>query len=97
MTDKPIESPQEQTVEKSDGIKGIRSEGIVDWRETLPAAEFCCWVIVLLAPMLRLVNGAAVTDDQFYIQVGLVTLALSGAVTLRILNWRRARQSRQKI
>ncbi|BBO35563.1 hypothetical protein [Lacipirellula parvula] len=63
-----------------------------DWRETLPAAEFCCWVVVLLAPILRLINGAAVTDDQFYIQIALVTLTLAGAVSLRIWNCRRARR-----
>jgi hypothetical protein len=42
--------------------------------------------------MLRWINGAAVTGDQFYMQVGLVTLALLGAISLRIWNWRRARR-----
>lgn len=69
---------------------GTDSEA-VNWRDALPAAEFCFWVIVLLAPMLRLINGAAVTDDQFYVQAGLVTLPLAGAVMLRIVNWGWAR------
>ncbi len=34
-----------------------------------PAIEFCCWVVVALCPFLRWVNGAAVTRDQFWIQV----------------------------
>lgn len=84
MTDRSTE-PE---VEEADGM----DSDAVDWRETLPAAEFCCWVVVALAPMLRWINGAAVTDDQFYIQVGLVTMALAGAVTLRIWNWRRTRR-----
>lgn len=87
MTDNSIEPQSESDVVELDGMKNEA----VDWRETLPAAEFCCWVVVLLAPMLRWINGAAVTDDQFYIQVGLTTMALSGAVTLRIWNWKRAR------
>lgn len=53
-----------------------------------PALEFCCWVVVALAPFLRWINGAAVTDDQFYIQCGLVTLATTGALGLRVYNWR---------
>lgn len=72
-------------------LEGMKS-GSIDWRETLPAAEFCCWVVVLLAPLLRWINGAAVTDDQFYIQVALVTMSLLGAISLRIVNWRRFRQ-----
>ena len=88
MTDNSIEPQAKPDVVEADDMK---SEA-VDWRETLPAAEFCCWVVVLLAPMLRWINGAAVTDDQFYIQVGLTTLALLGAVTLRIVNWRRSRR-----
>ena len=88
MTDNSIEPQAKPDVVEADDMK---SEA-VDCRETLPAAEFCCWVVVLLAPMLRWINGAAVTDDQFYIQVGLTTLALLGAVTLRIVNWRRSRR-----
>lgn len=88
MTDNSIDLQTEPDVAEMDSMKSKA----VDWRETLPAAEFCCWGVVLLAPMLRWINGAAVTDDQFYIQVGLTTLALLGAVTLRIVNWRRARQ-----
>lgn len=49
-----------------------------------PAVEFCCWVVVALCPFLRWVNGAAVTQDQFVIQVTLFSLALTGAISLRI-------------
>jgi hypothetical protein len=50
-----------------------------------PALEFMCWVVVILAPLLRLVNGAAVTGDQFVIQVAIFTVALIGAIGLRVL------------
>jgi hypothetical protein len=53
-------------------------------RDALPAIEFCCWVVVFLAPFLRWVNGPAVTTDQFVVQCTLVSLALTGAVGLRI-------------
>lgn len=56
--------------------------------ELAPAFEFMCWVVVALAPMLRLVNGPPVTDDQAVIQITLVTLALTGGVSLRIYSWR---------
>lgn len=52
--------------------------------ELAPAIEFACWTVVLLAPFLRLVNGPAVTDDQWWIQAFLFTSALTGAVCLRI-------------
>ncbi|MCF6286897.1 MAG: hypothetical protein L3K26_17165 [Candidatus Hydrogenedentes bacterium] len=51
-----------------------------------PALEFVCWVVVCLAPFLRWVNGAAVTTDQFYIQVTLFSSALLGAVVLRVFH-----------
>ncbi len=49
-----------------------------------PAIEFACWTVVLLAPFLRLVNGPAVTDDQWWIQVFLFTSSLVSAISLRI-------------
>ncbi len=65
----------------------------VDWRETLPAIEFCCWVVVLLAPLLRWINGPAVTDDQTFIQTALFSLAFLGAISLRLWNWMRAKRA----
>ncbi len=50
--------------------------------------EFACWVIVGLVPLLRLVNGPAVTVDQFVIQVTIATMAFVGALALRYYNWR---------
>lgn len=64
----------------------------IHFRDLSPAIEFSCWVVVALAPFLRWVNGPAVTDDQFVIQVTLVIVALAGAVGLRIYNWRIGRQ-----
>lgn len=60
----------------------------VRFRDISPAIEFACWVVVGLAPLLRWVNGAAVTDDQFVIQIALTSLALTGALSLRFYNYR---------
>lgn len=56
----------------------------IHFREIAPAIEFVCWVVTILCPILRLINGAAVTDDQFAFQVALFSAALVGAVGLRI-------------
>ncbi|MEM6484576.1 MAG: hypothetical protein AAF662_06275 [Pseudomonadota bacterium] len=60
----------------------------VAFREISPAIEFMCWVVVALTPMLRLVNGPPVTDDQAAIQIALVAMAVGGAFGLRLYNWR---------
>jgi hypothetical protein len=54
------------------------------FRDIAPAIEFVCWVVVLLCPFLRLVNGPAVTYDQFIIQVTLFSVALAGGIALRL-------------
>ncbi len=59
----------------------------VRFREVAPAIEFMCWVVVVLAPLLRLVNGAAVTSDQFVIQVTLFAIALAGGVGSRVYHF----------
>ena len=56
----------------------------IHFRDIAPAIEFVCWVVVVLAPILRWINGPAVTDDQFVIQIALFSLALVGAVGLRL-------------
>ncbi len=56
----------------------------IHFRDVAPAIEFVCWVVVVLAPLLRLVNGPAVTDDQFVIQVSLFLTALLGGIGMRI-------------
>jgi hypothetical protein len=65
---------------------GKRSDDI-HFRDIAPAIEFVCWVIVALCPLLRLINGAAVTDDQFVIQISLFSLALAGGIGLRVYNF----------
>jgi hypothetical protein len=62
----------------------------VHFRDVAPAIEFACWVVVLLAPLLRLVNGPAVTSDQFVIQIAVFSLALVGAVGLRLYQFFRS-------
>jgi len=48
-------------------------------------AELSCWTVVVLAPLLRWINGPAVSTDQFVVRTALVCLALLGAVSLRTL------------
>jgi hypothetical protein len=62
-----------------------------DLRGLAPVAEIGCWTAVALAPFLRWINGPAVSTDQFVVQIALVTMALGGAVGLRLYNWRRNR------
>jgi len=56
----------------------------IGFRDIAPALEFMCWVVVVLAPLLRIVNGAAVTSDQFVMQVAIFVMALVGAIGLRV-------------
>ncbi len=56
----------------------------IHFHDIAPAIEFVCWSVVVLAPLLRWINGPAVTDDQFIIQVAFFLLALLGAVALRL-------------
>ena len=67
----------------------------IRFRLLAPALEFLCWVVVLLAPLLRWVNGPPVSRDQAVMQISLVTLAVVGALSLRIYNYmtRHRRQS----
>jgi len=58
----------------------------ITFSDISPAIEFMCWVVVFLSPFLRWVNGAAVTADQFHIQVALFSAALTGAVALRVVH-----------
>ncbi|HQU41810.1 MAG: hypothetical protein B7Z73_05410 [Planctomycetia bacterium 21-64-5] len=58
-------------------------------REIRQWAEFCCWTTLALAPFLYWVNGPAVSTDQFVVRTALVALAAAGAITLRVVAWRR--------
>jgi hypothetical protein len=64
--------------QNSQSPNGIR------FRDLAPAIELVCWIVVVLCPVLRLVNGPAVTNDQFLFQVALFSLALLAAVALRL-------------
>lgn len=55
-------------------------------------AEFGCWTMVVLAPILSWVNGPAVSTDQFVVRTAVFTLALTGGVTLRIVKLIRRRR-----
>jgi len=66
---------------------GNDSPDDIHFRDIAPAIEFVCWVVVALAPVLRLINGAAVTTDQFAIQVALFSLAFTGGIGLRVYSF----------
>jgi hypothetical protein len=78
-----------------DELHQSECEDTPTFRDIAPAIEFACWVVVALAPLLRWVNGAAVTDDQFAIQVGLTSTALVGALGLRFYDYRVQRRARR--
>ncbi len=59
-------------------------------------AEFCCWTMVVLAPILTWVNGPAVSTDQFVVRTIVFVLALSGAIGLRVTNIVRKRGNKAK-
>ncbi len=67
--------------------EGGDSPDDIHFRDIAPAIEFVCWVVVALCPLLRLIDGAAVTEDQFVIQVSLFSLALAGGIGLRIYDF----------
>jgi hypothetical protein len=56
----------------------------VHFRDVAPAIECVCWLVVVIAAGLRMVNGAPVTYDQLLVQVTLFTVALGGAIGLGI-------------
>ena len=61
-------------------------------------AEFCCWTMVVLAPILTWVNGPAVSTDQFVVRVTVFVLAITGGIGIRIAKLvRRRSQRRQSI
>lgn len=54
--------------------------------DALLLAEFCCWTMVVLAPLLTWVNGPAVSTDQFVVRTVVFALALTGGICLRVTN-----------
>ena len=57
-------------------------EGIPLW-----AVELGCWTMVGLAPILTWVNGPAVSTDQFVVRCLVFTLALTGGITIRAIQF----------
>lgn len=44
-----------------------------------------CWTLVVLAPLLRMVNGPAVSADQLVARTLVVVVALAGAISFLLL------------
>jgi hypothetical protein len=64
--------------------ENVDPSGDIHFHDLAPAIEFACWVVVVLCPLLRLINGAAVTNDQLVIQIALFSIALTAAIALRL-------------
>jgi hypothetical protein len=47
----------------------------ISWDELLRWLEFGGWTALALTPMLYFVNGPAVSQDQFVVRCGIVTIA----------------------
>jgi hypothetical protein len=60
--------------------------------EVISWLEFGCWTMVALAPFLYWVNGPAVSTDQFIVRTALVSLALTGGTTIRLVKWVKKRR-----
>ena len=56
-------------------------------------AEFCSWTTLALTPLLRWVNGPAVSTDQLVVRIALVVIAACVAVSLRVMKLARRRHS----
>jgi hypothetical protein len=69
-----------------------REEPINPWF----VAEFCCWTMMMLAPILMWVNGPAVSTDQFVVRVTVFVLALAGAIGIRVGKIVRRRAQRRR-
>jgi hypothetical protein len=58
-------------------------------------AEFFCWTMVVLAPILTWVNGPSVSTDQFVVRVSVFVLAVTGALGLRVFKFVRAKRKKR--
>jgi hypothetical protein len=58
-------------------------------------AEFGCWTMVVLAPILTWVNGPSVSTDQFVVRTGVFSLALTCGIGLRIFKVLRRRRDQE--
>ena len=63
-------------------------EGSLGW------VGFACWTALALMLFLQWVNGPSVSTDQAVVRTALVVIAVSGAVVLPIVNWRRRARGR---
>jgi len=60
----------------------------ITFKESARLLEIACWTILALVPVLRWINGPAVSADQFVIQVTIACAAALIATRLRLYNRR---------
>ena len=87
LADQQRYSDSQQNPKRSSMNETGDSPDNIHFRDIAPAIEFVCWVVVVLCPLLRLVNGAAVTSDQFVIQITLFSLALASGIGFRVYDY----------
>lgn len=68
------------------------SEDELDLEAFLGWFEFGCWTALVIAPILRLINGPAVSRNQFVVQIGLISFATVIIFTLRVRRVLKRRQ-----
>jgi len=62
--------------------------------ELLQWLEFACWTALALFPILHFVHGPSVSTEQAVMRTCLVVAATLGAIALRLVNRRRASDTR---
>ncbi|MFO1020060.1 MAG: hypothetical protein U0903_05115 [Planctomycetales bacterium] len=72
--------------EKHSTDDAASAQSVLGW------AEYCCWVAVILMPLLIWWNGPAVSDDQAVVRTGVMVLAGIGAVGLRVYAFLQSRR-----
>ncbi len=68
----------------ADAQEEFPSDEPISGEELLSWIEFGCWTSLVLTPFLYMVNGPAVSQDQFVVRIILVILSITGSVGLWI-------------
>jgi hypothetical protein len=70
-----------------DQNQNVDDEREITTQELRGWLEFGCWTTLALVPFLYWINGPAVSTDQLVVRTALVTIALLGAIGLRVYCW----------
>jgi hypothetical protein len=81
------QSPSNDSTEMSTNQNQCRDGHEPTWEEIRPWAEFMCWTMLVMAPIINWFNGPAVSDDQYVVRTGLIVLAACGGIGFRLSAW----------